>query len=270
MKICLFTNVRDEKHIREWIIHHLLIGFTHIVIFDHKSKVPVTEQIKNMKLNNIKVLNASKINTNVKITLMNVAKSIAVQNKIDWMLYLDGDEFVILNKPHTNIRQLLNNYKYARSLSINWLMFGTNLKKKDPDGLILENYTKCDNLLNKHVKCFVQPRAVSRAINPHFYVLKPNDKYYNLQGKIINKEFCFNECNLNFNHVPMYVAHYVNQSEETYTKRRSVPRDDNGELREICKPDKLHTEFNSTENNYPSDTYCAKIKKILLAFNYYF
>lgn len=270
MRICLFTNVRDEKHIREWIIHHLLIGFTHIVIFDHKSKVPVKEQIKNMKIKNVKVLNASKINANVKIRLMNIAKAIAVQNMIDWMIYLDGDEFVILNKSYNNIIQLLNNYKHAPSLSVNWLMFGTNFKKKDPDGLILENYTRCDKILNKHVKCFVQPRAVSRAINPHFYVLNPNNKYYNLQGKSIDKDFHFNECNLTHDHVPVYVAHYVNQSEETYTKRKSSPRDDNGELREMCKPTKLHSEFNSTENNYPRDTYCEKIKRILLGFNYRF
>lgn len=270
MKICLFTNVRDEKHIREWIIHHLLIGFTHIVIFDHKSKVPVKEQIKNMNLKNVTVLNVGNINKNVKIRLMNFAKSIALHNKMDWMIYLDGDEFIILNKPAINIRHLLNNYKNAPSVSVNWLMFGTNLKKKDPDGLILENYTKCDKLLNKHVKCFVQPRMVSHSANPHFYVLKNNKNYYNLQGEIIHKDFHFNECNLSFNNVPAYVAHYVHQSEETYLKRRSVPRDDTGELREICKADKLHTEFNSTDNNYPKDKYCERIKKLLLRFNYIF
>ena len=149
-------------------------------------------------------------------------------------------------------------------------MFGTNFKKKDPDGLILENYTKCDNLLNKHVKCFVQPSMVSHSINPHFYVLKPDNKYYNLYGKVINKDFHFNECSLSFNEAPIYIAHYVHQSEETYLKRRSAPRDDTGELREICKADKLHTEFNNTDNKYPSETYCERIKKILLRFNYSF
>uniref|UniRef100_A0A6C0LKP8 Glycosyltransferase 2-like domain-containing protein n=1 Tax=viral metagenome TaxID=1070528 RepID=A0A6C0LKP8_9ZZZZ len=270
MRICLFTNVRDEKHIREWIVHHLLIGFTQIVIFDHKSKVPVKEQIKNMNLNNVKVVNAGKINKNVKIRLMNLARTIAVKNNVDWMIYLDGDEFVILNTPYNNIRQLLNNFKYAPSLAINWLMFGSNFKKKDPDGLILEHYTKCEKLLNKHVKCFVQPHAVSRAINPHFYVLKPDNKYYNLQGKTIDREFHFNEYNVSFNQAPMYVAHYVNQSEETYVKRRSVPRDDTGELREMCKLDRLHAEFNNVENNYPNDTYSERIKKVLLNFNYSF
>ena len=40
-KIALFANVRDEKHIKEWAAHHLLIGFDIIVLFDHKSKTPL-------------------------------------------------------------------------------------------------------------------------------------------------------------------------------------------------------------------------------------
>ena len=39
--IVLFTNARDEKNIKEWAIHHLLLGFDYICIFDHKSKIPI-------------------------------------------------------------------------------------------------------------------------------------------------------------------------------------------------------------------------------------
>ena len=45
--VCLFTNARDEKHIREWAAHHLLIGFDRIFIFDHKSKTSLKEVFKN-------------------------------------------------------------------------------------------------------------------------------------------------------------------------------------------------------------------------------
>jgi hypothetical protein len=32
-KVALFTNARDESHIKEWAAHHLLIGFDYIIIF---------------------------------------------------------------------------------------------------------------------------------------------------------------------------------------------------------------------------------------------
>ena len=35
--VILFTNARNEKNIKEWAAHHLLIGFSAICIFDHKS-----------------------------------------------------------------------------------------------------------------------------------------------------------------------------------------------------------------------------------------
>ena len=41
--VALFTNARNEKHIKEWVAHHLLIGFELIVIFDHKSIKPLNK-----------------------------------------------------------------------------------------------------------------------------------------------------------------------------------------------------------------------------------
>jgi hypothetical protein len=40
-KTMLFTNARDEKNMKEWVAHHLLLGFDLIYIFDHKSKIPL-------------------------------------------------------------------------------------------------------------------------------------------------------------------------------------------------------------------------------------
>jgi hypothetical protein len=40
-KVMLFTNARNEIHIKEWAAHHLLIGFDKIIIFDHKSDIPL-------------------------------------------------------------------------------------------------------------------------------------------------------------------------------------------------------------------------------------
>ena len=43
IKTILFTNVRDEKHMKEWCSHHLLLGFDYICIFDHKSIIKITK-----------------------------------------------------------------------------------------------------------------------------------------------------------------------------------------------------------------------------------
>ena len=38
----------------------------------------------------------------------------------------------------------MKKYKFAAAIRINWLMFGNNKFKKEPDGLLVDNYTKCN------------------------------------------------------------------------------------------------------------------------------
>jgi hypothetical protein len=268
MKIGLFSNIRDEKHIKEWVMHHLLLKIDYIIVFDHKSKIPVKNELEKIS-KRVKVLNANHVNTNVKIYLMNLAAKIAKQNNFDWMIYLDADEFIILNEQYNNIHALLSRYEQrADSVAINWLMFGSNFKKKDPDGLILENYTRSEELLNQHVKSFVKPREIISAINPHYYNIKNKNRYYALNNVMLKNQFCFNDCKLPYNNVPAYIAHYVNQSEESYVKRKSLPRDDTGTKRNLIQLDELHKEFNNSINNYPNMKYSKNVKDLLARFNW--
>ena len=58
MKVILFTNARDEKHIKEWVAHHLNLGFDFIHIFDHRSITPINNLFKpndKIKINRLEV-----------------------------------------------------------------------------------------------------------------------------------------------------------------------------------------------------------------------
>jgi hypothetical protein len=69
--VAVFCNARDEKHIREWAAHHLLIGFNRIIIFDHNSKVPLSTVFQNFdKRVAIIRYNTPQSQNNVKIHLM--------------------------------------------------------------------------------------------------------------------------------------------------------------------------------------------------------
>ena len=251
-KVALFANARDETHIKEWATHHLLLGFDNIIIFDHKSKVPLKKIFDNFDTK-INIINASKIENPVKIKLMNIATKIATKLNVDWFIYLDIDEFIILNK-HSNIKDFLNIYNHAHSLGINWLMFGSNNLIKDPEGLILENYTKSELLLNKHVKSFVRPNEVLYANNPHFYNIKTPSKMYGINNKILKNKYCFNELSIHFKKSPIYIAHYIYQSEESYINRKLLlPTDDtnifrNGNINDVKH---IHNLYNNSINLQP-------------------
>jgi hypothetical protein len=258
-KVILFTNARNEKHMKEWAAHHLLIGFDFIYIFDHKSNVPLKNEFKNFDKRVI--VERCEWNNPVKIPLMNMAVKIAKNIKADWMLYLDADEFLMLNT-FPDVKKMLHVFNFADSLAINWLMFGTNHHTKEPSGMIIDNYTKSELILDKHVKCFVRPSQVKNTINPHYYIIQNSLRSITMNNKICSPPSSFNEWNVEFYKTPAFIAHYVYQCEETYIKRKiNLPKDDDNGYRKIDK--KIHTYHNVVENHLLKEKYSHLIKEFL-------
>jgi hypothetical protein len=259
-KVGLFCNARDESNIREWAAHHLLVGFDLIIIFDHKSTVP----LKNVFVNFDKrvVINEIKTNKqNIKNTLMNCATNIAKNLNLDWFIYLDADEFLILHNKFKGVKHFLNTYSYGDSVGVNWLMFGSNYLIEEPDGLILENYTRSRANLDRHVKSFVRPQEIINTHNPHFYNMINKNRMLGLGFNILQRPQCFNELNIPYSESPAYIAHYVFQSENTYKKRKIDKIGDDGIKRQDMGKD-IHNHYNDVINVEPQK-YVNRVKEFL-------
>jgi len=257
--VILFTNARDETNIKEWAAHHLLIGFNLIYIFDHKSKTPLKTVFKNFDKR--VVIERCELNKPPKLHLMNHAYKIATILKADWFIYLDADEFIVLNK-FFGVKQMLNYYKEADSVAINWLLFGSNNHIKDPEGLIIDNYTKSDLNLDQHVKTFVRPSQVINATNPHFYNIYNPTRMFSLEGKCIQNEPCFNNTDTSYLNIPAFIAHYIYQSEETYINRKiNLPRDDISGHRN--KDNNIHDKHNNIDNFVVKNKYSSIVNSFL-------
>jgi hypothetical protein len=215
----LFCNARDEVTIKEWAAHHLLIGFDIIVIFDHKSTKSLKEIFKNFD-KRVNIIRIDLDTNNIKLMLMNRAKEIAKKFNIDWFIYLDADEFFILNKFFKNVKHFLNTYSYANSIGVNWIMFGSNNFVNDPSGLLFENYIRSQEKLDQHVKSFVRPNEIINCTNPHFYNMTNPLRMLGIDFKIMKYPYCFNNIDIPFYKAPAYIAHYVYQSEESYKRRK--------------------------------------------------
>lgn len=259
-KVGLFCNARDEKHIKEWAAHHLLIGFDHIIIFDHKSKIPLCDVFSNFD-KRVNIIKINLENGNIKEKLMNNAIVIANRMGLDWFIYLDADEFVILNNRFKGIKHFLNTYSYADSIGINWVMFGSNNLIEEPVGLILENYTKSCLLLDQHVKSFVRPQEAKYSDNPHYYHIRNPSKMLGINFKILSYPYCFNKTKIPYNKAPAYIAHYVYQSEETYVNRKIKLKGDDGRVRSNMGKE-IHNHYNDIINLDPQK-YIKQIKEFL-------
>jgi hypothetical protein len=259
-KVMLFTNARDEKHIKEWAAHHLLIGFDNVYIFDHKSTIPLTSEFAGFDTRVI--VERCELDIPPKIPLMCRAAEIAAIMRADWFIYLDADEFIILNS-FRGVKELLNRYHFADSLALNWLMFGSNNHITEPHGLILENYTRSDEQLNRHVKTFVRPSQVSAAppANPHSYPIVNPRRMFAITGESMTNRV-FNSTRVPFWRSPAFIAHYIYQSEETYKQRKiSLPSDDTGTFRAIDAD--IHSKHNERINFIPRK-YAESVRRFIL------
>lgn len=257
-KTILFTNARDEKNMKEWVTHHLLLGFDIIYIFDHKSIIPLKNEFRNFSKKVI--IERIEWENPIKLPLMKYAVNIARRMGVDWMLYLDADEFLVLNN-YMGVIHLLGSYNFAHSLGINWLMFGSSYHKKDPPGLLIENYTKSVQTIDQHVKTFVRPKYVTSVINPHYYnVAFPNRVFSMNMKNIANTPF--NVWEIDYKDAPAFIAHYINQSEETYRNRKlKLPRDDLLSNRTIDL--NMHKQYNDVDNFLVRDKYAERIRHLL-------
>ena len=207
--------------------------------------------------------------TNIKLHLMDEAITTAKKYNVDWFIYLDADEFIVFNDKVTNITNIkgfLSLYNGAADMiAVNWLFFGSNYLDYEPDS-ILGSYTKSETHINNHVKSFVRPNEALYAGSPHVYTIKNFDNFYAFNGKI-GKKTLFNECIIPFENCPIYIAHYVNQSKESFIKRKVIkPRDDTGGYRtEVDKNlvENVHEQHNNVDNFKPKELYHEKVQRFL-------
>ena len=285
MKVILFTNARDEKNMREWVAHHLLLGFDEIYIFDHKSIIPLTGQFDNFNIEKQKVF-VRRNDDNGKVKDIFIKKAVTTSKLImaDWMLYLDADEFFVINNNDIkNVKELLQKYPFADSVSFNWLIFGTNFHKNEPTGFIIDNYTRSEEKLNDHLKTFIRPNSFL-APNPHRSEIINPDKAFHGSGINLNRVRPIYKENkhyinpISYSNSLAYIAHYYVQSEETYFNRKlKLPRDDWGSYRnrhvtisgkQISDKHNIHSEYNDVINTSVRDKYSENIKKYLQSINY--
>lgn len=262
--VILFTNARDEPSIAEWIAHHLLIGFDKIVVFDHGSASPITNTVKSIPFfSNIftaVTVVPVKGTGNIKLSLMKVALDIAQRGNYSWMLYLDADEFFTTSFP--NVKSWLAHFPAADSIGVNWLMFGTSGHVSQPEGLIIENFTRCERLLNRHVKCFTRPSAATGTTNPHyFHVVNPSNCYNATGTKMAMGSFY--PCSLSFDRVSAYIAHYYTQSAEEHLRRKNRRMDD-GTPSKVGLCPSVHQVYTDVENLQLKHRHSGNIRQALL------
>lgn len=165
--------------------------------------------------------------TLVQLPAYNQMLETAKSYDIDWLAAIDIDEFIKIRSDR-KIGDILEEHTNDISIGVNWRLYGNNGHDElNGDYSVLRRFTKCEKVLNHHVKQILnlRSRTSQRFINPHCLIMSAK----NLEGHSFYGPF--NEENLDKTH-ELEIAHYAVKSREECRIRRSFRRCDTGEPRE--------------------------------------
>ena len=230
MKIAIYSPVRNESKIIEWINYNTKIGIDFFILFDDESDISLNDILLQNNINK----DIFKIIYNTELSHINLAKNNyynseeiftnlilpeLINNNIDYLLRIDTDEFLYLNK-FQNIKELIFFYSPFDNLKINWLLFGSNnLIKNISNTSVINIFNKCDNKLNEYVKCLTKVSNIKNFNGfAHYVNLIENSITKNILNNItVNSltEIINNDINNS-----IYIAHYCCQDLYTFVYRK--------------------------------------------------
>ena len=233
MRTAVYVNVKNEKRIVEFINYYIKIGIDFFLILDDDSREDVNEVLIK---NNINKDIYEVIYTNGRKFLWGIYNSkdlwdkelmpILMQNHIDYVLYVDADEFLYIGK-FKNITDVINYYTPFDSLKINWLIFGSNNMIENITDSIIFQFNKSSKTLSDYVKCLTKVSSICTDKNKGFFPNPHTINVYNGITKNIYNEVVDSRVTLtekikqdDYTFAPIYIAHYMCQDITTYIERK--------------------------------------------------
>ena len=245
------VNVRDEAHLAEWLVHHLLAGFGSAFVWDDASVTPRAPLVRVPRGLHGRVTMASICTGHPrqpKARLQQDAVNAAALLGASWAMALDADEFLVLQPLDMSVTSWLATFEDSvMQVAVNWLVYGSSYLEDLPaKDVMLAHYTMHAPGLDQHVKCLQRTADASSkaalknwtAESPHFmtYLNKPVASSL-VDGKRWDAQ--------NFNRdgirepraVPAFVAHFMTQARLECVRRKILlPRDDDRTYRVNLKP----------------------------------
>ena len=151
-KTALFTTSKNDRTILEWTIHHLTLGFDHIHIFQPTLSTVLDSLVEADNRVTIQQETSQSIEQ-----MRDIAQTLGA----DWMLYLDSDEFVVLNNS-SEISHFLRSYAAYEKVGLNLLVFRSG---EEGEETLIGSCTSCNSWLSDVVKTFVNLKCGTSTIS---------------------------------------------------------------------------------------------------------
>ena len=178
MKTAICAIIKDEnEYLDEWLDYHLNLGIDEIYLYEDYGSLShstITEKYGNsVHLDSIDVIFKTfkenrEYNQNCSVIQEKLFDwfPVSYQEEIEWVLFIDVDEFLILKQP---LQDFLNEYKNESAIWIKWKFYNANGYIKKPEGKVMKTFTRsCATSFDFGWNCksFVNLKKYTKWITP--------------------------------------------------------------------------------------------------------
>ena len=174
-KTCIVAILKNEEpFLDEWILYHRMLGISHFFLYDDNPSFPLKDFLS-PHADYVTVINWFGMDRAFNIMGSNQSKSylhglVNYAVEFDWVLFIDGDEFIVLRQ-HDTIPRFLSEFKDSVAVSLNWHVFGHNGYYENPEGLITSSLTRRLKEPNINIKTFNRPEKIVELLSAHYCIV---------------------------------------------------------------------------------------------------
>jgi len=170
---CLrFKNV--ARYLAEWVEFHHLVGVEHFYLYNNNSEDDYQSALAPYIRDGLVTLHEWP-----RFPASPGAEEHCVANYgrySRWIAFLDDDEFLFPVQGGT-LAAALEPYQAYPAVAVHWRMFGSNGHQKRPEGLVISNYTRTQEIPKETIKSIVNPRRILRAKpSTHYWIYKYGER----------------------------------------------------------------------------------------------
>ncbi|WP_082786289.1 glycosyltransferase family 2 protein [Acetobacter tropicalis] len=153
MTTCIVACAANEnKYINEWISYHLRLGFDKIYLYCNDiDPEPLYKTVLPWIDLGCVIFNHHPVPGEQNVMYMHYLHVYRMHD--EWVSFLDVDEFF-------SIKEFLRKRENTDCIYFNWLRFGPNGYQETPSGLVLENYTRREKIVDSTFKIILKTSAI--------------------------------------------------------------------------------------------------------------
>lgn len=215
--------VRNEApYLLEWVAHYRLLGFERIVIYDNDSNDATPHLLK--RLAKAGLVDVVYWHVRPGKHKQETAYDDAIEKmrgRVNWGLFVDIDEFLILD-PGLTMDDVLPADETIGAVAFNWRLFGSGGAVHRETALTHERFLHAEEFNNDQIKCIVRPDAVAR-MHVHWPDLA-HGRIVSAEGKTVTPPTQFPSDTKVPLSCPVRLHHYFTRSWEEFECKRSRGR----------------------------------------------